>query len=267
MSRSQGPHGGPSAAARWAEEYNNPHPPETDADVRDWHEGIRLLLCGGPFNGLADSAVVNVPFAPGGRGYAPGELRYEISSPNDIRDRRPWFWCTGEQYFALYKWARRDVDGVHYYGYDRCVRPNGSIYGVVCVLMNGPHSNQMHWIKASPAPPQLTGLEGMGPTTVYELTTTRSEYPTYTLKFRCRFIGGGIYGKQTKLFECQLPFKAPKVLAFDEPPYQDGSKYRFDRVEGSANVYRYAGKLRATKVRATPVPGGGYLRYADDDLY
>src|SRR5690349_14193102 len=122
MTRSHWAHGGPSAAARWAAERNQPRPRENEADVRDWHDGIRVYLGNGPFGGLADSATVSVPFHPGGRGYAPAELRYEVWGASDIRDGNPSFWCTNEHYFAVYKWSRRDAnDGVHVhsYTYDR----------------------------------------------------------------------------------------------------------------------------------------------------
>ena len=284
MPRSYRPHDGQSPAARWAAERNNPDPlpPETDADIRDWHDGIRVYLFGGPFHGLADSKPVSVPRQPR-RGYAPAELKYEVRDPALIRDGNPRFWVTQEQYFAVYLWDGQN-DEWHSYSYVRSELADGSIYGVACILWDGTR-DQMNWIDGREAPALLTGLEGMGPTTVYERVDFESYqnpyriptaydrvrnrswfYPIYVAKYRRRFVGGGKeYHGEKELVSCLLPFKAPRLLTFVSDPgggsYLIVAKFRFDSVKKDTNVYRYVGTVRKRR------PPPSESDYNFDNLY
>lgn len=122
------PRGDGSKAAQWAHQHNLG---ETDEDRRDWRDGVRCRLNGGPFAGRYYAAQAEEQLHPK-HGYAPEALVFESGEP-------------GIRY--AYSWSSRRGDGVHTYMFDCRGVWDGSDWELQILVdyQCGPLDGQSRW--------------------------------------------------------------------------------------------------------------------------
>ena len=111
---------------------------------------MRIMLKGGPFDNQARSCAANDTLAPH-RGYAPDIWEEDLNTtiqglPYDPDD----FWKVGQpDYWAVYRWRKRENSGIHVYAFEYIWDDRDSQYLYACRFEEGPWRHDQKWITDS----------------------------------------------------------------------------------------------------------------------